>query len=75
MELKDFHPQIQRAVTKATSVRALCLVALTLTLCGIVAFHAVDQEWRRVVEAVIMALLGNYLGRASTPPQPPGGVA
>lgn len=73
----DLQPAIQRAVQKATSVRAICLVMLVVTLCGIVASHAVDEEWRRVFEGVIMALLGNYLGRASTPPppQPPGGVA
>lgn len=71
----DLQPSIRRAVYKATSVRALCLVAMTLTLCGIIAFHAVDEAWRRVFEAALMAFLGNYLGRTSMPPMPPGGVA
>lgn len=70
----DFQPAIQRAVTKATSVRALCLVAMVLTLCVMV-FVNPAPEWSKLFEAVLLLILGNYVRGNPTPPSPPGGVA
>lgn len=71
----DLQPQIQRMVTKATSVRALCLGTMIVTLC-IMVFVNPAPEWSKLFEAVLLLILGNYVrGNPTPPPTPPGGVA
>jgi len=67
----SFDPSLQRIVTKATSVRAACLMLMVATLCVMV-FVSQTPEWQRVFEGALLALLGNYLGRNHEPPKPTG---
>lgn len=62
---------MNRILAKLGSVRAVCLLLLTVTLCVLVFVDGVT--WRDCFTGTLGAFIGNYLNRPQTAADPKGG--